>query len=53
MKKILINIKTSLFGAIAGLPLIIDGVSGKDWTKIASGIGALLVGLFAKDSDVH
>lgn len=53
MKRILLNIKTSLFGAVAGLPLIVEGVGTKDWTKIASGIGALLIGLFAKDSDVH
>lgn len=53
MKRILINLKTSVFGAVAGLPLIVEGIGSKDITKIVSGIGALLIGLFAKDSDVH
>jgi hypothetical protein len=51
MKKFFNNIKTTLFGAVAGLPILIDGISTKDFTKIFSGIGAILVGLFAKDHD--
>ena len=51
MKRLLKNIKTSVFGAVAGLPVLIDGIVTKDITKILGGIGALLVGLFAKDHD--
>jgi hypothetical protein len=51
MKKLFKNIKTTVFGAVAGLPLLVDGIASKDYTKIFSGIGALLVGLFAKDHD--
>ena len=52
MKSLFRNIKTSLFGAVAGLPLIVEGVVSKDWTKIATGVGTLLIGLFAKDAGV-
>ena len=51
MKKLLKNIKTSVFGAVAGLPLIIDGIASKDVAKIVTGIGTLLIGLFAKDGE--
>lgn len=49
MKKLLIDFKTSLFGAVAGLPLLVDGVITKDWHKALEGLGLLLLGLFAKD----
>lgn len=52
MKSFLKNFKTSLFGAVAGLPLIVEGVASKDWAKIATGLGTLLIGIFAKDSSV-
>lgn len=51
MKKLFKNIKTTVFGAVAGLPLLVEGIATKDFAKIFSGIGALLVGLFAKDHD--
>jgi hypothetical protein len=51
MKKILKNIKTTLFGAIAGLPQVLEGIAEKDLTKIVVGIGTLAVGLFAKDDE--
>jgi hypothetical protein len=51
MKRFFNNIKTTVFGAVAGLPLLVDGIATKDFTKIFSGIGAILVGLFAKDHD--
>lgn len=51
MKKLLKNIKTTLFGAVAGLPQIIDGIATKDITQIIVGISTLAVGLFAKDAD--
>jgi hypothetical protein len=50
IKKLIENLKTTIFGTIAGIPLIIDGVATKDWSKIATGIGTLLIGLFAKDN---
>ena len=50
MKHLFSNIKTTLFGTVAGLPIIIDGIAQKNIGTILSGIGALLVGLFAKDS---
>ena len=49
MKLIFKNVKTSIFGAVAGLPLIVEGVASKDWSKIATGLGTLLIGLFAMD----
>ena len=52
MKKIFKNIKTTLFGAVAGLPQIIEGIAQKDIGQIIIGISTLAVGLFAKDADV-
>ena len=49
MKAFFQNIKTTLFGVVAGLPQIVEGVVTKDWSKIAIGVGTLLIGLFAKD----
>jgi hypothetical protein len=51
MRRFLNNIKTTVFGALAGLPLLVDGIATKDLTKILGGVGTLLVGLFAKDND--
>ena len=53
MKRILKNIKTSFFGCVAGLPQIGEGLAEKNWIKIVSGIGILVTGLLAKDSDVQ
>lgn len=52
MKSIFKNIKTSVFGAVAGLPLLVEGVASKDLAKIVTGLGTLLIGIFAKDSSV-
>lgn len=49
MKRFIKNIKTSIFGAVAGLPILGEGIATKDIVKILAGIGTLLVGLFAKD----
>jgi hypothetical protein len=51
MKRFFNNIKTTMFGAVAGLPLLIEGIGSKDIAKILGGIGTLLVGFFAKDHD--
>lgn len=49
MKRFIKNIKTTIFGAIAGLPILGEGIATKDIVKILAGIGTLLVGLFAQD----
>ncbi|HIJ95796.1 MAG TPA: hypothetical protein HPP94_08695 [Desulfuromonadales bacterium] len=46
------NWKTSLAGALGGLPQIITGIVNNDWAAAGSGITLLLVGLLAKDHDV-
>lgn len=51
MKNILKNLKTSIFGAVAGLPIIAEGIQSKNVVQIISGLGALLVGLLAKDAE--
>ena len=54
VKKWVINWATSLLGSSAGGVLIIDGYTSqpKDWGKIISGVLMILLGLFAKDSNV-
>jgi hypothetical protein len=49
MKKIFTNFKTTFFGSIAGLPLIVEGIQAKDVVKIISGLSVLFLGLVAKD----
>jgi len=44
------NVKTSLFGAVAGLPMIWEGAIAQDWKMVLAGIGMLLVGIFAQDA---
>lgn len=51
MTKFFENIKTSLFGAIAGLPLIVEGLLSRNYEKALEGLGLLLIGIFAKDAD--
>ena len=51
MKKILKNIKTTIFGAVAGLPQLLQGIAEKDFSKIIVGVGTLAIGLFAKDDE--
>jgi hypothetical protein len=53
MKNILKNIKTTFVGSIAGLGFIIDGIQTKNWTMAISGLATVILGLLAKDSDVH
>ena len=49
MKQMMENLKTSLFGAVAGLPIIYEGAIANDWKMVLAGIGMLLVGIFAQD----
>ena len=53
MKKIFKNIKTTLFGCIAGLPTILEGAQTHNIGHILAGIGALLLGFFAKDHNTQ
>lgn len=53
MRRILTNLKTSLFGSIAGGSLIVDGISQKNWISVLAGIATAFLGLLAKDSDTH
>lgn len=53
MRRILANLKTTLFGSVTGISLIVEGVGRKDWSVILAGVGAFLTGLFAKDHDTH
>ena len=53
MKQLVDNVKTSLFGAVAGLPVIFEGVQAGDWKMILAGVGMFLVGIFASDSKVE
>jgi len=50
MKQMIDNVKTSLFGAVAGLPMIYEGAMANDWKLVLAGLGMLLVGIFASDS---
>lgn len=52
MKNIFKSIKTTLFGTFAGIPQIVEGVQTHNWSHILTGLGTLLLGLFAKDHDV-
>jgi hypothetical protein len=50
MKHILKNIKTTIFGAFAGLPLLAEGVAHKNLMQIITGVSIFLTGLFASDA---
>lgn len=50
MKGFLENLKTSVFGAVAGLPIIFEGIQNNHVPTILAGLGMLLVGIFAKDA---
>lgn len=45
------NWKTTGAGCIGGLPIIIEGITTKDWGKVVYGLGLFLVGAFAKDGE--
>ena len=50
MKQLVDNVKTSVFGSVAGLPIIWQGAEAGDWKMILAGIGMFLVGIFASDA---
>ena len=50
MKHVLKNIKTTIFGAFAGLPLLVEGVQHKNIMQIITGVSIFLTGLFASDA---
>lgn len=43
------NLWTSISGSIAGIAQITDGVQNNDTSKIITGIGMILLGLFATE----
>lgn len=49
MKRVLKNIKTTIFGAFAGLPLLVEGVAQKNIMQVITGVSIFLTGLFAAD----
>ena len=51
MRRILKNWKTSLVGIVSGLPLLVEGIIVGDPVKITTALGAIFIGLLAKDSD--
>jgi hypothetical protein len=54
IKRWITNWATSLLGASAGGTLILEGLSSEpqDWGKVIQGVLLILLGLFAKDSNV-
>ncbi len=44
------NWRTTGAGCVAGLPVLIEGITSKDWGRAAYGLGLLLLGIFAKDA---
>lgn len=50
MKEYFQNIKTTLFGAVAGLPVLLEGLASHNWERALEGLGLLLIGIFAKDA---
>ena len=46
------NWKTTVMGSVAGLPQIITGIISKDWGSVITGVATILMGIFAKDSNV-
>lgn len=54
-KSILKNWFTSLFGTVAGIPQIVEGLSStpKNWSLVISGLATLVLGLSAKDANVR
>lgn len=54
VKRWVTNWATSLLGASAGGTLILEGLGSEpqDWGKVIQGVLLILLGLFAKDSNV-
>lgn len=48
-KDALKNIKTTIAGAFAGLPLVFDAISHHDLKSALVGVSVFLIGLFSKD----
>ena len=50
MKRIFKNIKTTICGAFAGLPIIVEGIASRNYIQVVTGFSILLTGLFAADA---
>ena len=48
-KDALKNIKTTIVGAFAGLPVVLTAIEHKDLKGIVVGVSVFLLGLFSKD----
>lgn len=44
------NWKTTLFGGIPGIGIIIEGITTQNWNNVVMGVGLLLTAIFAKDA---
>lgn len=53
LKALVKNWKTTAFGLITGLPLIVQGVKTQDWNLVIAGLGAIVGGSASKDFDVN
>jgi hypothetical protein len=51
MKNLLKNIKTTIFGAFAGLPILAMGIKTNNVVQIIEGASIFFMGLFAKDNN--
>ncbi len=51
---ILKNWLTSLFGTVAGVPQIVEGLTSvpKNWTLVITGLATLILGLAAKQANI-
>jgi uncharacterized membrane protein HdeD (DUF308 family) len=54
IKAMLLNWFTSLFGGVAGVAQVIEGLTSvpKNWALVVSGLATIILGLTAKDSNV-
>ena len=54
LRSIIVNWLTSALGALAGAPMIIEGLTSTpiNWSKVLEGVAAILLGLSAKDANV-
>jgi hypothetical protein len=49
MKRVFKNIKTTICGAFAGLPIVIEGIASRNLIQVITGVSIFLTGLFAAD----
>lgn len=52
MNALLKSWKTTVFGGVPGLAMMVEGVQSKNYGIALGGLGILLVSIFAKDHNV-